>query len=158
MQVHHNVTAIQYQPSRAHYHSLWLYPKLLSVPVSPIIEYDSLFWNSCMWCFITDLSAIMNTEWAEKKIKTVPHSAKSISIIDMMETRTILRTISERYPKLKNSEPRPKFTSFIKIKAKSVHLEYFRSYFLLLLFLWVLLKIRTAFKRTIEWRSNCAKT
>ena len=38
----------------------------------------------------------------------------------MMDTRTILRTISE---------PRSKFTAFIK---KSVYLEYFRSYFLLL--------------------------
>ena len=48
----------------------------------------------------------------------MPHSVKSVSIIDMME-----------YPKLKN-EPRPKFISFIK---KSVYLEYFRSYFLVLL-------------------------
>ena len=48
-----------------------------------------------MWRFIPDLSAVINTECAEKKIKTVPHSAKSISIIDMMEARTILRTISE---------------------------------------------------------------
>ena len=30
------------------------------------------------------------------KIKTVPHSAKIINIIDMMETRTIVRTISEQ--------------------------------------------------------------
>ena len=36
---------------------------------------------------------------AEKKIKTVPHRAKSIGIIDMMETRTILRTISEQFSK-----------------------------------------------------------
>ena len=36
----------------------------------------------------------MKTEWAEKKIKTVPHS-----VIDMMETRTILRTISEQLSK-----------------------------------------------------------
>ena len=42
------------------------------------------------------------------------HSAKSISIIDMMETRTILRTIQNNYPKLKNNEPQSKFTSFIK--------------------------------------------
>ena len=49
--------------------------------------------------FITDLSAVINTEWVEKKIKTVPHSAKSISIIDIMETRTILRTISEQLSK-----------------------------------------------------------
>ena len=42
-----------------------------------------------MWRFITDLSAVIKSEWAEKKIKTVPHSAKSKSIIDMMETRTI---------------------------------------------------------------------
>ena len=48
---------------------------------------------------ITDLSAVIDTEWAEKKIKTVPHSAKSISMIDMMETRTILRTISEQLSK-----------------------------------------------------------
>ena len=41
-----------------------------------------------MWRFIADLSAVINTEWAEKKIKTVQHSAKSIRIIDMMETRT----------------------------------------------------------------------
>ena len=40
--------------------------------------------TSRMWWFITDLSAVINTEWAEKKIKTVPHSAKSISIIDMI--------------------------------------------------------------------------
>ena len=50
-----------------------------------------------MWRFIADLSAVINTEWAEKKIKTVPHSAKSI--IDMMETRTILRIISEQLSK-----------------------------------------------------------
>ena len=52
-----------------------------------------------MWRFIADLSAVINTEWAEKKIQTVPHSAKSISIIDMIETRTILRTISEQLSK-----------------------------------------------------------
>ena len=52
-----------------------------------------------MWRFIADLSAVINTEWAEKKIKTVPHIAKSISIIDMIETRTILRTISEQLSK-----------------------------------------------------------
>ena len=48
-----------------------------------------------MWCFTADLSAVKNTEQAEKKIKTVPHSAKSINILDKMEIRTILRTISE---------------------------------------------------------------
>ena len=52
-----------------------------------------------MWRFITDLSAVINTEWAEKKIKTVPLSAKSIGIIDMMEARTILRTIPEQLSK-----------------------------------------------------------
>ena len=26
--------------------------------------------------FIADLSAVVNTQWAEKKTKTVPHSAK----------------------------------------------------------------------------------
>ena len=97
-----------------------------------------------MWRFIADLSVVISTESrrAEKKIKNVPHSAKSISIIDMMETRTILKEqFQNNYPKLKNNEPRPKFTDSYKI---SVYLEYFRSYFLLLLFLWVLLKIRTA--------------
>ena len=29
-----------------------------------------------MWRFIADLSAVINTEWAEKKIKTVPQSVK----------------------------------------------------------------------------------
>ena len=43
--------------------------------------------------FIADVSAIINTGWAEKKIKTVPDSAKSISIIDMKETRTILEQL-----------------------------------------------------------------
>ena len=52
-----------------------------------------------MWRFIADLSAVINTEWVEKKIKTMPHSAKSISVIDMIETRTILRTISEQLSK-----------------------------------------------------------
>ena len=52
-----------------------------------------------MWRFIADLSAVINIEWAEKKIKTVPHSTKSISIIDMIETRAILRTISEQLSK-----------------------------------------------------------
>ena len=52
-----------------------------------------------MWRFIADLFAVINTGWAEKKIKTVPHSAKSISIIDVIETRTILRTISEQLSK-----------------------------------------------------------
>ena len=37
-----------------------------------------------MWRFIADLSAV----WAEKEIKTEPHSAKSRSMIDMIETRT----------------------------------------------------------------------
>ena len=71
-----------------------------------------------MWRFFTDLSAVKNTEWAQKKIKTVPHSAKSISILDKTEIRTILRTISEQlqYPKLKNNEPRPKFTFFVEKK------------------------------------------
>ena len=56
----------------------------------------------------------------------MPHSAKSISIIDVMETRTILRKkqFQNNYPKLKNNDPRPKFTGFIK---KSVYLEYFRN-------------------------------
>ena len=45
--------------------------------------------------FIADLSAIINTGWAEKKIKTVPHSAKSISIINMIETRTISEQLSK---------------------------------------------------------------
>ena len=57
-----------------------------------------------MWCFTTDLSTILNTEWAEKKIKTVPHSAKSLSIIDMMETRTI----SEQLSKAKEQRPSAK--------------------------------------------------
>ena len=48
-----------------------------------------------MWRFITDLSAVINTEWAEKKIKTVPHSAKSINIIDMIETRTTSEQLSK---------------------------------------------------------------
>ena len=52
-----------------------------------------------MWRFIADLSAVINTEWAEKKIKTVPHSVKSISITDTMDTKTILRTISEQLSK-----------------------------------------------------------
>ena len=52
-----------------------------------------------MWRFIADLSAVINTEWVEKKIKTMPHSAKSISVIDMIETRTILRTILEQLSK-----------------------------------------------------------
>ena len=42
-----------------------------------------------MWSFIADLSAVINTEWAEKKIKTVPHSAKSI------ETRTNSEQLSK---------------------------------------------------------------
>ena len=62
-----------------------------------------------MWRFITDISAVISTEWAEKKIKTVPYSAKSINIIDMMETRTILRTISEQFIVSKTES-----TSFIK--------------------------------------------
>ena len=41
-----------------------------------------------MWRFTADLSAVINTVWAEKKIKTEPHSTKSRSIIDMIETRT----------------------------------------------------------------------
>ena len=60
------------------------------------------------------------------------------------KNKNSLRTIeAQTVQKLKNNEPRPKYTSFIKNKKKSVYLEYFRSYFLLLLFLWVLLKIRT---------------
>ena len=45
-----------------------------------------------------------------KNIKTVPHSAKRISIIDMMDTKTILRTASE---------PRPKFPDFITCYKKA---------------------------------------
>ena len=41
-----------------------------------------------MWRFIADLSAVINTVWAEKEVKIEPHSAKSRSIIDMIETRT----------------------------------------------------------------------
>ena len=52
-----------------------------------------------MWRFIADLSAVINIEWAEKKIKTVLHSAKSISLTDKMETKTILRTISKQLSK-----------------------------------------------------------
>ena len=100
-----------------------------------------------MWRFIADLSAVMLTEWAEKKIKTVPHSVKSISIINTMETRTMLGTISEHlYPKLKN-EPRTKFTgSYQRARIWSV---FNRSYFSLLLSLWVLFKNRNTL-RTIE--------
>ena len=48
-----------------------------------------------MWQFIANLSVAINTEWAEKKIKTVPQSAKSISIIDKIETRTISEQLSK---------------------------------------------------------------
>ena len=41
------------------------------------------------------LYAVINTEWAEKKIKIVPHCAKSISIIDMMEIRIISEQLSK---------------------------------------------------------------
>ena len=60
-----------------------------------------------------------------------------------METRTILRTI----PKLENNEPRPKFTGSYK---KSVYLGYFRSYFLLLLFIWLSTFKHKNSLRTIE--------
>ena len=48
-----------------------------------------------MWRFITDLSAVINTEWAEKKIKTVPHSAKSLSAIDKNIFKTNFGTITQ---------------------------------------------------------------
>ena len=46
-----------------------------------------------------DDCAVINTAWAEKKIQTVIHSVKSISVIDTMETRTISRTISQHLSK-----------------------------------------------------------
>ena len=52
-----------------------------------------------MWRFIADLPAVKNTEWAEKKIKTVPHNVKGMSKTDVMETKTIFRTISEQLSK-----------------------------------------------------------
>ena len=68
------------------------------------------------------------------KMKTVPHSAKIISIIDMMETRTIVRTISEQlFKAFKRTTSLGQ--NLLVIVKKSLHLEYFRSYFLLLLFL-----------------------
>ena len=51
-----------------------------------------------MWRFIAGLSAVRNTEWAEEKIKTVPHmfcdSAEVYIlvfalIVGIMETKTI---------------------------------------------------------------------
>ena len=64
-----------------------------------------------MWRFIADLSAVINTEWAEKKIKTVPHSAKSISIINHDGNENNFKNnFRINYPKLKNNKPRPKFT------------------------------------------------
>ena len=73
-----------------------------------------------MWRFIADLSG-----WAEKKIKTVPHSAKSISIIDMIETRTILRTISKQLYKTYEQRVSAKIYRFLL--KKSVYLEFFQE-------------------------------
>ena len=60
--------------------------------------------------FIADLrsSAIINTEWAEKKLKTVPHSAKSIRQYSWHDGNK--NNFKDNYSKLKNNEPRPKFT------------------------------------------------
>ena len=73
-----------------------------------------------MWLLITDLSAASYKQWvqgAEKKIKTVPHSAKSISITDMIETRTILRTISEQLSKTWEQRASAKIYWFYKKNA-----------------------------------------
>ena len=69
-----------------------------------------------MWRFIADLSAVISTGSAEKKIKTVPHSAKGISIIHIIETRTILRTISKQLSKTSIRTSLPKFTGSYKNK------------------------------------------
>ena len=52
----------------------------------------------------------------------MPHSAKSISIINMIETRTISEQLSKPY---KNNEPRPKFTGSYKKKRIFRVLELF---------------------------------
>ena len=78
-----------------------------------------------MWRFIADLSAVINTGWAEKKIKTVPHSAKSISIIDMIETITILRTISKTI--IQNLRTTSVGQNFLILIKKSVYLECFQE-------------------------------
>ena len=97
-----------------------------------------------MWRFIADLSAVINTAWAEKKIKTEPHSAKSRSIIDMIETRTtslgqnllveikkrvfwvfwelfltvvVLTSTFENKNNLRTIEARPKFTGSYRKKS-----------------------------------------
>ena len=72
-----------------------------------------------MWRFITDLSAVTNTEWAEKKIKTVPHSAKRRYKYNWHDEnknnfKSNFRTIIQNL--LKNNKLRPNFSSFIKKK------------------------------------------
>ena len=52
-----------------------------------------------MWRLFVGFSAVRNTQWAEKKIKTVPHvflktklklyDSAEVCIMGMMETRTI---------------------------------------------------------------------
>ena len=86
----------------------------------------------------SDLSAVINTGWAKKKIKTVPHSAKSISIIDMIETRTIWTTSLSQ-------------NLLVLTKQK-------RVFTLLELFLTVVVFMSTFKTKKNSWGSNCAKT
>ena len=70
-----------------------------------------------MWHFIAGLSAVRNTEWAEKKIKTMPlvfyDSAKVYNWHD--GNKNNLRTIEAQIvQKLKNNEPRPNFAGSYK--------------------------------------------
>ena len=76
-----------------------------------------------MWRFIASLSAVRVETLSEQRRKselcrtcfmTLPKC-----IIDLTETRTILRT-AQIVPKLKNNEPRPKLTGSYK---KSVYIE-----------------------------------
>ena len=57
-----------------------------------------------MWRFIIDVSAGINTGRVEKKVNTVPHGAKSISIIDMIETRTISEQLSKTLEQLASAK------------------------------------------------------
>ena len=82
--------------------------------------------------FTGGLSAVINTEWAEKKIKAVPYVFCDSEEDQYVYTsicgdnwhdgnKNNLRTIEARIvQKLKNNEPRPKFTGSYEKKKRVV--------------------------------------
>ena len=86
-----------------HYHSFWLYPKFLLVPVSTT-DCDNLFWNSCIHVQCTRSILLQSKEYIMISIPTAVHvkhlSQYTVKLlqncqINLMSPVTILQIILE---------------------------------------------------------------